>query len=112
PALPTRQRERSLQLRAERTGAVARRQLERLPQRLAGAQRQRQHRDRLREVEEDRLAPALHLRAQDQIGHEEAGEREQQRETGGGQASDRSRVGEQRYQRGRDREQRLLRKEA
>src|SRR6266511_6131954 len=112
PALPARQRERPLQLRAERTGGVARGQLERLAQRLARAQRQREHGDRLRQVEEDRLAPALHLRAQDQIGHEKAGDREQQRDTRGGQASDRGRVGEQRHQRRRDREQRLLRKEA
>src|SRR6266545_245509 len=59
PALPARQRERALQLHTERTGGVARGQLERLPQRLARTQRQGEHRDRLRQVEEDRLAPPL-----------------------------------------------------
>src|SRR5919109_802008 len=81
-ALPAGERERARELLAERARAVARRELERLPQRLAGTKREREHRDRLGQVEEDRLPPPLHLRSQHQIGDEEAGEGEEQQDPG------------------------------
>src|SRR6266540_4357610 len=50
PALAARERERPRQLLAERARAVAGGELERLPQRLAGAEREREHGDRFRQV--------------------------------------------------------------
>src|SRR5207253_4170804 len=60
-ALAAGERQRSLEFGAERATAVATGQRERLPQRLAGAEREREHRDRLWQVEEDRLAAAAQL---------------------------------------------------
>ena len=111
-ALPAGERERARQLLAERPRAVARGELERLPQRLAGAEREREHRDRLGQVEEDRLAPPLHLRAEYEVGDEEAGEREQEQHPGRGQAPGRGRIGKQRNERRGDRDERLLQDEA
>ena len=72
----------AIELLAERSRAVTRRELKRLPQRLASSERERQHRDRLRQVEEDRLPPPLHLRPQHQIGNEEARDRKEQQNPG------------------------------
>ena len=67
-------RERPRELVPERAAAVARGELERLPQRLAGAERERHHRERVGQVEEDPLPPPLDLLAQRQIRDEEAGQ--------------------------------------
>ena len=111
-ALAAGERERAGELLAERSRAVARRELERLPQRLAGAEREREHRDRLRQVEEDRLPPPLHLRSQHEIGNEEARDGEEQQDAGRGQASARGRVGKERDERHGERHERLVREEA
>src|SRR5581483_5765463 len=53
-----------------RAVCVLRRQLEGAAERMSGPECQREHRKRLRQVEEDRLPPALALLAQKQVGDE------------------------------------------
>src|SRR6266536_517343 len=112
PVLATGERERPRQLLAERAGAVAGGELERLPQRLTGAERERKHGDRLRQVEEDRLPPPLDLRAKHEVWNEEAGEPEEEQDAGRRQPAGRGRVREQRDERRRERDQQLVGKEA
>src|SRR6266511_4691423 len=111
-ALATGERERPRQLLAERAGAVAGGELERLPQRLAGAEREREHRDRLRQVEEDRLPPPLDLRSQHEIGNEEARDGKKQQDAGRGQAAAHGCIGKERDERQGERHQRLVTEEA
>src|SRR5581483_11526969 len=111
-ALAACERERAGELLAERTGTVARGELERLPQRLSGAEREREHRDRLRQVEEDRLPPALDLRAKQEIGGKEASEHKQEQDASRRQPPGRGRIGQHRDQRRRERDQQLVGEEA
>src|SRR6266536_5776408 len=104
-ALATGERERPRELLAERAGAVAGGELERLPQRLTSAEGKREDRDRLRQVEEDRLPPPLDLRAKQEVWNEEAGEPEEEQDAGRRQPAGRGRVREQRDERRRARDQ-------
>src|SRR5581483_2973411 len=79
-ALPPRERQGALQLRPQRTVRVLRRQLERAPERLPRSESEREHRECLRQVEEDRLAAALPLLAQQQVGNEGPSRGEQEHE--------------------------------
>src|SRR6266536_1695919 len=111
-ALATGERERPRELLAERAGAVAGGELERLPQRLTSAEGKREDRDRLRQVEEDRLPPSLDLRAKQEVWNEEAGEPEEEQGAGRRQPAGRGRVREQRDERRRERDQQLVGEEA
>ena len=75
-ALTARKCQRALQFLSERPGRVAPGELQRLPQRLAGTEGERQHRDRVRQVEEDRLPALAHLVAKHEVGNEEPGDKE------------------------------------